>query len=90
MLGGDGSDEILAGYPTLAAHRLIDYYERIVPWSVRASVVPRLLPLLDEKSDVFHLGQACEHYGKARRQLDELATAKPGGRLLHRLEIHHR
>jgi asparagine synthase (glutamine-hydrolysing) len=43
VLGGDGGDELLAGYPTLVAHRLIEYYERIVPWRVRASLVPRIL-----------------------------------------------
>ncbi|HXV98796.1 MAG TPA: asparagine synthase (glutamine-hydrolyzing), partial [Anaerolineae bacterium] len=37
VLGGDGGDELFAGYPTLAAHRMIEYYERLVPWPVRAS-----------------------------------------------------
>ena len=43
VLGGDGGDELFAGYPTLIAHRLIEYYERIVPWGVRARVAPKLL-----------------------------------------------
>ncbi len=51
VLGGDGSDELLAGYPTLVAHRLIEYYERIVPWSLRAYVVPRVLPRLPVSFD---------------------------------------
>ena len=46
VLGGDGGDELFAGYPTLTAHRLIEYYERIVPRTVRASVAPRLLKRL--------------------------------------------
>ncbi len=46
VLGGDGSDELFAGYPTLVAHRLIEYYERIVPWSVRAYIAPTLLNFL--------------------------------------------
>lgn len=46
VLGGDGGDELFAGYPTLTAHRLIEYYERIVPWQVRASVAPKMLDLL--------------------------------------------
>ena len=43
VLGGDGGDELFAGYPTLVAHRLIEYYERIVPWGVRARVAPKVL-----------------------------------------------
>lgn len=46
VLGGDGGDELFAGYPTLVAHRLIEYYERVVPWSVRAYVAPRILDLM--------------------------------------------
>ncbi len=45
-LGGDGGDELFAGYPTLIAHRMIEYYERIVPWRIRASLVPQLLDLM--------------------------------------------
>jgi asparagine synthase (glutamine-hydrolysing) len=43
VLGGDGGDELFAGYPTLAAHRMIEYYERLTPWWVRASVVPQII-----------------------------------------------
>lgn len=43
VLGGDGGDELFAGYPTLVAHRLIDYYERAVPWRLRAQLAPWLL-----------------------------------------------
>jgi asparagine synthase (glutamine-hydrolysing) len=46
VLSGDGGDEMLAGYPTLIAHRLIEYYERLVPWSVRAYVAPQVLDLM--------------------------------------------
>jgi asparagine synthase (glutamine-hydrolysing) len=40
VLGGDGGDELFAGYPTLVAHRLIEIYERVIPWSVRARLLP--------------------------------------------------
>jgi pyruvate dehydrogenase (quinone) len=46
-----------------------------------------LLPLLDEKRDGSHLAQAQQHYGKARKQLDDLATGKTGGRLLHPQQV---
>jgi pyruvate dehydrogenase (quinone) len=46
-----------------------------------------LLPLLDEKRDGSHLAQAREHYGKARKQLDDLAIGKPGGRVLHPQQV---
>ena len=46
VLGGDGGDELFAGYPTLSAHRAIEYYERIVPWTVRANLAPRILDWL--------------------------------------------
>ena len=37
-LGGDGGDEILAGYPTYAAHRVADYY-RALPRFVREGLI---------------------------------------------------
>ncbi len=51
VLGGDGGDEIFAGYPTLQAHRLIEYYERWVPFSLRARVVPRIIDALPVSKD---------------------------------------
>jgi len=43
VLGGDGSDELLGGYPTLVAHRLIEYYERVIPWAIRTYGMQTLL-----------------------------------------------
>ena len=43
VLGGDGGDELFAGYPTVLSHRLIEYYERLTPWSLRTFVAPRIL-----------------------------------------------
>lgn len=39
VLGGDGGDELFAGYSTLQAHRLADYYHRFVPSLIRNRVV---------------------------------------------------
>jgi len=46
-----------------------------------------LLPLLDQKRDATHLTRAREHYGKARKALDDLAIGKPGKRPLHPQQI---
>ncbi len=46
VLGGDGGDELFAGYPTLIAHQLIDVYERFTPWSIRAKIAPFLIDRL--------------------------------------------
>jgi pyruvate dehydrogenase (quinone) len=37
-----------------------------------------LVPLLQPKADATHLSQAREHYGKARKSLDDLAAGRPG------------
>ena len=51
VLGGDGGDELLAGYPTILAHRLIEVYERSIPWTIRARIAPRLLDQMSVSFD---------------------------------------
>src|SRR5262249_40638384 len=46
-----------------------------------------LLPLLKQKRDDKHLEQARQHYMKARKALDELATGTPGRKLIHPQQI---
>jgi asparagine synthase (glutamine-hydrolysing) len=53
VLAGDGSDELFAGYPTLGAHRVIEYYERVVPWRVRTYAAQTLLRHLPVSFDYF-------------------------------------
>lgn len=45
-LGGDGGDEIFGGYSTIQAHRLVEYYENILPAFVRQRIAPWLADLL--------------------------------------------
>jgi len=51
VLGGDGGDELFAGYPTYKAHRLIEYYERMVPRWVRSNLLPGLIRHLPTSFD---------------------------------------
>ena len=39
-LGGDGGDELLAGYPTYFAHRLAESYRRLPSWMRRGVIEP--------------------------------------------------
>jgi pyruvate dehydrogenase (quinone) len=54
--------------------------------NVRATLAG-LLPLLQQKRDDKHLAQAQQHYVKSRKELDHLAQATPGKRLLHPQQI---
>jgi pyruvate dehydrogenase (quinone) len=45
--------------------------------------VTALLPLLDQKTDETHLGDALHDYGKARRDLDALAESGPNSSIIH-------
>ena len=45
-LGGDGGDELFAGYSTLQAHQLTKYYQGLIPPWLHDRLVGRLLPRL--------------------------------------------
>ncbi len=50
-LGGDGGDELFAGYSTLQAHRLMMTYERIVPRPLRQGMIPAVAGRLPTSFD---------------------------------------
>jgi asparagine synthase (glutamine-hydrolysing) len=45
-LGGDGGDELFAGYSTLQAHRLVRIYKRAVPEPLRRGLAPAIASAL--------------------------------------------
>jgi len=49
-LGGDGGDELLAGYPTYAAHRMANYY-RALPRLVREGLIEPAVARLPVSTD---------------------------------------
>lgn len=65
-LGGDGGDELFAGYPTYQAHRLIEYYEMIVPEPIRRAIVPRLIGKLPTSFDNVSLDFKLKRFISAR------------------------
>lgn len=52
-----------------------------------APTLDALLPLLLPKTDRKHLDKAVAHYGKARKELDDLAVGKPGKGLIHPQQV---
>ncbi|MEC4805841.1 MAG: asparagine synthase (glutamine-hydrolyzing) [Jaaginema sp. PMC 1079.18] len=50
-LGGDGGDELFAGYSTLQAHRLVEYYEMLLPGMIRHRLIPSLVDRLPVSFD---------------------------------------
>jgi asparagine synthase (glutamine-hydrolysing) len=50
-LGGDGGDELFAGYSTLQAHRLVEYYEMLLPGVVRHRLIPWIVDRLPVSFD---------------------------------------
>jgi asparagine synthase (glutamine-hydrolysing) len=65
-LGGDGGDELFAGYPTYQAHRLIEYYEMIVPQPIRRDIVPGLIGRLPTSFDNISLDFKLKRFISAR------------------------
>jgi pyruvate dehydrogenase (quinone) len=53
---------------------------------VRATI-QALLPRLEEKRDRSHLDEACEHYRRARKDLDDLAVSRHGKPPIHPQQI---
>jgi asparagine synthase (glutamine-hydrolysing) len=49
-LGGDGGDELFAGYPTYSAHRMADYY-RALPQFVRTKLIEPAVESLPVSTD---------------------------------------
>lgn len=49
-LGGDGGDEIFAGYPMYRAHALAELYLRVLPPSLRRALIERCVRLLPVKT----------------------------------------
>jgi pyruvate dehydrogenase (quinone) len=52
-----------------------------------AATIDALLPLLEDKTDTAHLDEARDHYREARKDLDDLAQGRAGGRLIHPQQI---
>ena len=50
-LGGDGGDELFAGYSTLQSHRLVEYYEKWIPQFARHKMIPWVVDRLPVSYD---------------------------------------
>jgi asparagine synthase (glutamine-hydrolysing) len=81
VLGGDGGDEIFAGFDRYAAFRLANRYARLPRW-LRETV---LRPALRAMPQAF----AYKSVGQQARWLDSVAEAQ-GGRLYARMTSHFR
>jgi asparagine synthase (glutamine-hydrolysing) len=75
-LGGDGGDELFAGYSTMQSHRLVQFYEKMLPLVVRHKLIPAIVGRLPVSFDNISLDF------KAKRFIS--------GRGVHDTVRHHR
>lgn len=52
-----------------------------------AATITAVLPRLEPKVDSSHLDAARKHYGKTRKELDDLAKERKGGRFIHPQQV---
>lgn len=55
VLGGDGGDELFAGYPTYQAQRFIKCFEFFMPFFIRSRILDKLVKLLPVSSNYLSL-----------------------------------
>lgn len=73
-LGGDGGDELLAGYDMFAAHRVARWYGRLVPRAIERAVVAPLAGALPVSTANMSTGFRARQFLRAARLAPELRT----------------
>ncbi len=73
-LGGDGGDELLAGYDMFAAHRVAKWYGRLVPRALERAVVAPLVRALPVSAANMSLGFRARQFLRGARLPEELRT----------------
>lgn len=70
-LGGDGGDELFAGYPTFKAHILANVYNKI-PFLIRDKIIPYFINMLPVSDKNFSLDFQAKRFIYAAREKSEL------------------